>query len=90
MKRKPTSYSFNYFLRRVGFRWHSTGTLSSNGVKFGEYLEGDFLTDEVRGKLIEKFGDWVTIKWAGSQYAPERPKRPLVVLLSQKAHDALG
>lgn len=84
--KKPTEYEFTMFLYSCGFRWHSTGTIKRDGAKFGRYLEGDFLPDSVRQAIAEKFGSWVEVFWSGSQYAPERSKRPIIVLLSAKAY----
>jgi hypothetical protein len=90
MKRKPTSYEFTSFLYNAGFRWHSTGTIARKDIgKYGEYLEGDFLSDGLKETIKAKFGKWVSFCISQSQYAPER-KRPLIVLLSKKAHDSIA
>ena len=84
--KKPTEYEFTMFLYKCGFCWHSTGTITSDGVKFGSYFTGDSLPDSVRQAVAEKFGRWVKVFWSGSEYAPELSKRPMIVLLSAKAY----
>jgi hypothetical protein len=86
MTSKPTYYDFVTFAYSIGFRWHSTGTLKSKEGKFGEYLEGDNISDEIKQSMVDKFGKWVSFHISQSQYAPER-KRPMMTLLSKKAFE---
>lgn len=82
--KKPTQYAFASYCYNIGFRFYETGTIKNrDGSKAGFYLKGDFLNDEQKAKLVEKFGEWVSILRAQSQYAPESVK-PVVVLKSQK------
>ena len=87
MKRKPTEYDFLNFVYKIGFRYYESGIVrNKDNSKAGIYLKGDFLTDEQRKKLVEKFGNWVGFFKAQSQYAPESIK-PIIMLKSQKEHD---
>jgi hypothetical protein len=90
MNRKPTYREFTSFLYLKNFRWHRSGTLLQGVEKFGEYLQGDCLTGLTRQAVTEKFGSWVKIFWSGSEYAPERSRQPMIVLLSTKAHKKEG
>jgi hypothetical protein len=82
--KKPTEYAFTSYCYNIGFRFYEDGVIrNKDGSKAGFYLKGDFLTDEQKGKLVEKFGNWVAILKAQSQYAPESVK-PVVMLKSQK------
>jgi hypothetical protein len=85
MKTKPTLNNFSNFLYTAGFRWHSTGKLTSKDKsKYGEFFKGDSITDDLKAAISAKFGKWVKFYVAQSEYAPEC-KRPMIVLLSEKA-----
>jgi hypothetical protein len=87
MKRKPTEYEFISTISSIGFRYYESGTMrNKDNSKAGLYLKGDYLTDEQKQKLVDKFGKWVRFFKAQSQYAPESIK-PIVLLKSQKEHD---
>lgn len=89
MKRKPTEYDFLSFAYNIGFRYYESGIMRNrDNSKAGMYLKGDFITDDQKQKLIDKFGDWVGFFKAQSQYAPESIK-PIIILKSQKEHDKM-
>lgn len=82
--KKPTEMEFFLFCDKVGFRFYQSGILKNkDGSKAGLFLKGDFLSDEQKSALVDRFGDWVSFLKARAQYAPESVK-PVILLKSKK------
>jgi hypothetical protein len=89
MKRKPTEFEFISFVYNIGFHYYESGIMrNKDNSKAGMYLKGDFITDEQKQKLVDKFGNWVGFFKAQLQAAPESIK-PIIMLKSQKEYDKM-
>lgn len=77
--KRPTTHAVLAAFMRTGYRYHSFGTLSKGGVKLWDYYKADHITPEQEAEFGRLWGDAFTLKWAGSQYAPES-RRPLVCI----------
>ena len=82
MKRtkRPTTHAVLAAFFKHGFQYHSFGTLSKNGKALWDYYQADAITPEQETAFRALWGDAFTLKWSGSQCAPERARRPLVCI----------
>jgi len=82
--KRPTEGEIQSQFRKCNFRFHSTGTLSTNRngskVHLYDYYEGDVLTADQRSRFKAQWGDAVKFLTLQSQYAPETGFRPIVCI----------
>jgi hypothetical protein len=70
--KRPTTRQFIASLNRAGISYHSTGSITFHGMKYGEFYKTDRLSLEQRETLKSELGRWVEFKTAAPEYAPEQ------------------
>ena len=82
--KRPSESEIQRQFKTCNFRFHSTGTISTNRngrkVHLYDYYKGDSLTTEQREHLTLQWGDVVTFLTLKSEYAPETGFKPIVCI----------
>ena len=78
--KRPTTQAVMHAFMKHGYRFHSFGTLSKGGAKLWDYYKADSITEEQTAAFRASWGDAFTLKWCGSEYAPEQARRPMVCI----------
>lgn len=76
--KRPTTSELVRALDRAGIRYHTTGTLTRNGKKYGEFYKTDRITPEQIETLKAQFGRWIETAKTRAEYAPEQI-RPIII-----------
>ena len=70
--KRPTTRQFIHALNRAGITYHSTGTITQHGAKYGEFYKTDRLSPDQHRTLKSELGKWVDFKLSRPAYAPEQ------------------